>query len=696
MKVFPPEQLRNVALVGHGSTGKTSLTEALLYNAGAINRLGRVEDGTTTTDYDPDEVRRHISVQLALAPLEWQGTKINLIDTPGYADFVGDVKAVISAADAVLVVVDAVAGVQVGTEQTWRYADERKLPRIVVVNRLDRDNADVAGAVAQLRDRFGTRVVAAQLPIGSRDAFRGVVDLVARKARLFGGDGTVQEGPIPPEAEAEYSTWCERLIETVAETDDDLVAKYLDGETLTEEEIRRALRAAVSAGSVVPVFSAAATANKGISPLLDALVHYLPSPAEVESMTARNPINQKEEAVGSNQQSPLAALVFKTVADPFVGKLSYFRVYAGELRSDSHVWNPTKEKDERIGQLMMVRGKNQEPVQLVGAGDIGAIAKLAATTTGDTLCARDHPLVLPPITFPAPVFSTAIEPKAKADLDRMGPALARIHEEDPTIRVHRETATGQTILSGMGESHVEITVERVRRKFQTDLQILPMKVPYRETIQSRAQGTGRHVKQTGGHGQYGVCTIEIEPLERGSGYQYGDKIFGGAISHSYRPAVDKGIQEAMAEGVLAGFPVVDVRATLVDGKEHTVDSSELAFKLAGSLAFKEAAQKAGVTLLEPILRIEIAVPEVLLGDVLGGLNTKRARVHGMDTQGDGSTVIHGEAPMAEMLRYATDLRSITGGRGTFTMEFDHYEEVPAHVQQQVVAQAARQREEARV
>jgi elongation factor G len=473
----------------------------------------------------------------------------------------------------------------------------------------------------------------------------------------------------------------------VAETDEELTLKYLEGEALTEEELRKGLRQGVLDRSITPVFSSAAPSGSGVRQLLDAIVEYLPSPVAAGAARATNTQGNKPEELAPDPDGPLAALVFKTLADPFIGRLTLFRVYSGTLRPDSHVWNANKDKEERIGTVMTLRGKSQENATAVPAGDIAAVAKLVLTTTGDTFSTREHPLTLEPVSFPEPVFAAAVEARARTDQDKMGPALQRIQEEDPTIHVRRDAETGQTVVSGMGDSHVEITVERIKRKFGADLRVEPLRVAYRETIRQPAKADGRFVRQTGGHGQFGVCSIELEPLPRGSGYEFVDKIVGGVVSHSFRPAVDKGIQEALAEGVIAGYPLVDVRATLYDGKEHSVDSSEMAFKIAGSMAFKAAAEKSGVVLLEPVMKVEVRIPDQYTGDIMGDLSTKRGRVHGMNPEGDGSTTIEAEVPMSEMVRYATDLRSMTQGRGSFKMHFDHYEEVPGNVAQKVIEEA---------
>ena len=693
MKLYAPDAIRNVGLLSHMGNGKTTLAEAMLFAAGAISRMGRVDEGTTTSDFDPDEQRRTMSVNLSVLPLDWKSQKINLLDTPGYADFVGEVAAALRVIDGAVILASAVDGVEVGTEQVWAACEARQLPRLAVINRMDRENASFERTLDQMRERFGKCIVPAQVPIGSRDQYRGFVDLLTRKAYTFGADGQLAEGEVPADLAAEVESFAEQLVEAVAETDDELVAKYLDGEPLTEEELKRGLRQGVLSGTCVPVFAAAALPNKGVGPVLDAIVAYLPSPVAAGVATATNPQTRKEETLPPDENGPLAALVFKTLADPFIGKLTYFRVYSGTLRPDTQIWNANKEKEERIGTILTMRGKNQENATAVPAGDIAAVAKLVLAATGDTLCSRDHPLVLAPIEFPEPIYSAAVEAKSRTDQDRMGPALQRMQEEDPTIHVRRDPETGQTVISGMGDSHVDITVERIKRKFGADLRVEALRVPYRETLRAKAQAEGRFVRQTGGHGQYGVCSIEVEPLPRGAGYEFVDRIVGGVISGSFRPAVDKGIQEAMAEGVIAGYPIVDVRATLFDGKEHSVDSSEMAFKIAGSIAFKSAAEKAGVVLLEPVMKVDVTVPEQYTGDIMGDLSTRRGRVHGMNPTGQGTTTIEAEVPMAELLRYAADLRSRTQGRGTFKTAFDRYEEVPPNVAQKVIDEAKRRKEE---
>lgn len=671
MKKYSAQQLRNVALLSHSGAGKTSLTEAMIYDSGAVTRMGRVDEGTTVSDHDPEEIRRKISVNTAVVPCEWRDHKVNVLDTPGYADFIGEVKGAVGAADGAVILMDAVSGVEVGTELVWGYADEAGLPRMIFINKMDRDNADFFRALKQAKETLGRGVVALQLPIGAQAAFEGVVDVVGMRAYL--GE-KAEEGDIPENLRSEAESYHLQLVEVAAETDDALLEKYFEEETLTEEEIRQGLANGVRKGAVVPVLCGSATTNVGVRPLMEAIIEYLPSPDEVE-VRATNVATGEEEVLESVTQAPLAARVFKTLADPYVGKLTYFRVFSGSMQSDSRVLNASRGEEERLGQLFSLRGKEQNPVDEVSAGDIGAVAKLQKTSTGDTLCDKDHPLMLRPISFPHPIFSAAIAPKTKADLDKMGAALARLTEEDPTLRVQREASTHETVLSGMGESHVDIAARRMHSKFGVEIATSVPKVPYRETITKVATSQYRHKKQTGGAGQFAEVWLRVEPLERGSGFEYESEVREGHISHSFIPSIEKGIKQVLAQGVIAGYPVVDVKAVVYDGKEHPVDSKDIAFQVAGREAFKEAVRDGSAVLLEPIMTYTITVPDANMGDVLGDLNTKRARVMGTDQKGNMS-IITAQAPAAEMQGYATDLRSITQGRGTFLVEFSHYEEVP--------------------
>jgi len=665
--------IRNVVLLSHGGAGKTSLAEAALFAAGAINRMGRVDEGNTTSDYDPDEIKRKISLSLALLPCQWRGTKINLLDTPGYLDFVGEVKAAIRVAEGAVVVVSAASAVEVGTEQVWSYSQEAALARLVFVNKMDRENANFLQAVSRLQSVFGTSCLPLQLPIGSHDDFTGIVDLLSLKA--FTGD-KAEEGEIPPTMAEEVATWREKLVEVIAEMDDNLIEKYLGGEELSQEELSKGLRQAVAEGKVVPVLAGSALKSIGISQLLDAVSNLLPAPAESE-------VTAGDDVIDQSQEAPLAALVFKTTADPYVGKLTYFRVYGGTINSNSHVWNVSREGDERLGQLFMVRGKTQEPVERVAAGDIGAVAKLALASTGDTLGSQDKPLKLAPIKFPSPIFSQAVHPKTKADLDKLGTALHRLAEEDPTLQVRREADTNETVIAGMGITQLEAAAEKMQHKFGVGVALSLPRVPYKETITAPAEAEYKHRKQSGGHGQFGHVFLKLEPLPGGSASEFISKIVGGSIPKNYIPAVEKGVREGTQEGILAGYPVVNIKTTLYDGSFHPVDSSDICFKIAGAGAFKRGMEAGQPILLEPIMNIRITVPNDFTGDVIGDMNTKRAHVQGMNPE-DGMNIIEAKVPLAEILRYAIDLKSLTHGRGQFTMEFNHYEQVPAHLAQKLI------------
>ena len=690
MKTYPVEKIRNVGLFSHGGAGKTSLTEAMLFTGKAINRLGRVEEGNTVSDWDPDEVKRTISISATPAPVEWNEHKINIIDAPGYADFVGEVKAAMRVVDCALILLDASAGVEVGSEYAWRYAAERNLPTIVVVNKMDRENADFATSLAAAQASFGQKVVPLCLPIGRESSLRGVVDLLEMRAYLFSDnrDGSVTESDVPSDMLDEVETYRLQIVEKIAENDEELMLRYLEDDDISPDELRAGLRAGVAGGEIVPVISCAAATNRGACLILDAIVDFAPAPGKI---TAQSP-DGGEVTLDADPDGPIAAFVWKTIADPFVGKLTYFRVYSGTFKSDTHIWNVNRNKDERAGQLYVLRGKEQIPVSEVCAGDIGAIAKLVETTTGDTLTDPLHKVIIDGIDFPQPLFAAAVAPKTKSDLDKMGSALQRVSDEDPTLHIGRDAATGETIVSGLGESHVQIAMERMARKFGVNVELgLPV-VPYRETIQKAVQKVEyKHKKQTGGHGQYGHVFIDVEPAEED--FQFEEKIFGGSVPRQYIPAVEKGVREAMEEGILAGFPVVNIKVTLTDGSYHNVDSSEMAFKLAASQAFKKAAQSANPVILEPVLNVAVTVPDAYTGDIMGDLTVKRAHVSGMTPASDGYTTIEATVPAAEVQRYATDLRSLTQGRGTFTSTFSHYQQVPSHLTDSIIA-AHRARQEA--
>jgi elongation factor G len=670
--------IRNVVLLSHGGAGKTSISEAMLFNAGVINRLGKVDDGSTTSDYEPDEIKRKISINLSLLPFEWRSNKINIIDAPGYTDFVGEVKAGLRVAESAIIVIDATSGVQVGTEMVWDYCEESKLPRFVFVNKMDRENADFARVVADIKAKLGARSVPLQLPIGAHTSFQGVIDLLTMKA--YSGSGAKpQEGDVPAEMKDQAAAYREKLIEAIAEVDDKLIEKYLGGETISNEELVKTLHQAILRGQVVPVLAGSGMQNIGINSLMDAICAYLPTPQEGKVTLADGTTAEPKE------DAPLAALVFKTSADPYVGKLTYFRVYNGVISSNSQVQNASQGAAERIGQLFLMRGKTQEPVPQVRAGDIGVVAKLNVTATGDTLAAPDKPARLASISFPEPVFREAVYPKTKTDVDKMGTALARLVEEDPTMKVHRELGTGETILSGMGDTHLAVAADKMQRKFGVNVELSIPKVPYRETITMSCQAEYKHKKQSGGHGQYGHVLLEFEPLPGGAENEFGERVVGGSVPRNYIPAVEKGVVEAYQEGVLAGYPVVGVKTTLFDGSFHAVDSSEICFKIAGAQAFKKGMSEGRPILLEPIMNLKVTVPNDLTGDIISDLNTKRARVMGMNPQGD-TNVIEATVPLSEIQRYSIDLRSMTQGRATYTMTFDHNEEVPAQIAQKIIAQ----------
>lgn len=670
MKEYAPAQLRNVGLFSHGGAGKTTLTEALLFRAGAITRMGTIEDGNTTTDFDPDELRRQMSVSVAVAPLEWDGHKVNLLDTPGYADFYGEVAEAARVSDGAIIVVDGVAGPQVGTDAVWKRTSD--LPRLLVVNKMDRENADYRASLDSLRERYGKGVVPLTFPIGKADSLGGVVDLIENKAYLAGQQG----GEAPPAAEqGTIDQLREMLVESACELDDDLINKYLEGEEITTEELVKALRQGVREQKLFPVLATAGARSIGLEALLNAIVQFLPAPTEVEAL--------REDGAPLEESDKLAALVFKTVSDANIGRLSYVRVYSGTLTADSHVWNTHKSKDERVGQIFNVRGKNQEPTQRLVTGDIGVIPKLAETVTGDTLSTRDAALALQGIDYPSAAYFASVHPKSRNDVDKLSTAMARLLEEDPSLQMHRETSTNEVILSGLGDSHLEVAVQRLQRKFGVNVTLDVPKVAYRETITSKGTAEGRHVRQSGGHGQYGVVNLELEPTTRGEGFEFVDKIVGGVVPKQFIPAVEKGIRETLEQGVIAGYPVVDVRAALVFGKYHPVDSSEAAFKTAGSLGFKAAFSQANPVLLEPVMHVEVTVPSEYAGDIMGDLNTRRAHIHGMTPDGP-NTVIEASVPQSEMLRYATDLRSMTQGRGTYSMQVSHYDPVPAHLQAKII------------
>ena len=683
-------KIRNIGFVGHGGVGKTSLVEAILFACGATTRIGRADDGTTTTDFDPDEIKRKISLSTAVAFCDYKGVRLNLVDTPGYGDFVADARAGLRVVSAAVVVVDAVAGVQVQTEKVWKFANEYALPRVVVINRLDRERADFFRTLESLQKRLKARLAPFQIPVGSEAGFTGVVDLIAMKA-LVTVDGKVRETEIPGEAMETAKAYREKLAEAAAETDDELLTKYLEEGAIGEAEMLDALRKAVFQGALVPVLAASATRGIGILPLLDLILKEFPSPADQGGVEGVDPRGKNPATRTPDPRAPLSALVFKTISDPHVGKLSLFRVYSGTVKSDSQVFNSTRDIKERVGHLGWLQGKAQKPVESLGPGEIGVVAKLKDTLTGDTLSDEAAPVILPGIAFPEPAISFAIQPKSRGDEDKISTALQRMEEEDPTLRHHFDPETKQLLVSGIGQLHVEVVVERMKRKYNVDVTLLPPRIPYKETVKGRSEVQGKYKKQTGGRGQYGDVWLKVEPLGRGSGFEFVDDIFGGSVPRNYIPSVEKGVRECMKRGILAGYPVVDLKVTLYDGSYHDVDSSDMAFQIAASMGLQKGFMEARPCLLEPIMNVEVAAPADHAGDVIGDLNGRRGRIVGMEPEGD-VVAVRAQVPMAEMLTYESSLRSMTGGRGGYSMEFSHYDEVPGQLAEKVVAAAKAEKE----
>jgi elongation factor G len=684
----PADRIRNVALVGHRGSGKTSLHEALLYGAGSINRLGSVTDGTTVSDSDEDEKARQMSISATLSSFEWQDRKVNLIDTPGDSSFIADSLGALRVCEAAVFVINGVMGVEVHANRLWQRASELDLARLVFVNMLDRERADFFRVLDSLKSAFGPHVVATEIPIGSEHEISGLIDLVDMKAYRYDGDGreNCSEIPIPDELQAQAEEYREKLMDEVAENSDALMERYLEGEEISHDEIVSALKDGTNHGAIFPVTCGVATRNLGTNRLLDAIVEDLPSSVK------HGGLDMGELTLEPVEDKELFAYVFKTRADPFAGRINLFRVYQGVLKQDSQVLNTRTHGKERVGTLLTFEGHETGHASEFGPGDIGAVAKLKETKAGDWLSSRDEPIEMPQIRVPAPVMAFAIEPKSKGDEDKVFTALRRLQEEDPTIDLHRDAQTGQQIVAGLSQVHVEVIVGRLRSRFGVEVNLKPPRVPYQETIRKPAKAHGRHKKQTGGRGQFGDCHIEIEPLEPGEGFEFINAIKGGVIPSGFIPAVEKGVREAMQEGTVAGYPVKDVRVRLYDGSYHSVDSSEMAFKVAGSLAMKQALADAGPVLLEPIMLATVSVPEDAVGDVIGDLNSRRGRPLGMEPAGAGMTEIKAEVPMAEMLSYAPDLRSITGGQGEYSMEFARYEEVPGHLAGKVVQAAQAERE----
>lgn len=692
MKKYESEYIRNVGLIGHGSVGKTSLTEAMLFNAKAVNRLGRVDDGSTTTDYDDEEKKRKITINAAVAYCEWKKHKINIIDTPGFGDFMPETQMALLVADAAVVLVCGVAGVEVMTEKTWEFAENCHIPKFIFINKLDRERASFERAMESIKSIFGEQCIPVQIPIGQEMSFKGVVNLVTRKAATYkDASGEHHDGNIPADLQDTVEEYRAKLIEKAAEGSDDLIEKYLDSGELTDEEMLKGLRAGIRSGSICPVFCGSGLNNIAVKQLMDALVEWAPSPLQRPAPKGTSTSTKEEVECSPNPDGPMIAQVFKTFVDSFAGRVNLFRVYSGTFFPDSQIHNLTKDAKERIGQVVCLQGKKQTPVDAVGVGDIGAVVKLTETLTGDTLAQDKHGILLPVLTLPQPIISFAVHPKSRGDEDKIGIGLHRLMQEDLTLKFHRDERTKEFLVSGMGQLHVEIIVDKLKHQFGVDVVLTTPKVPYLETIKGKIEIRGRYKKQSGGRGQYGDAWLRIEPLPHGGGFEFVNAVVGGVIPKQYIPAVEKGVYEAMQGGILAGYPATDIKVTVYDGSYHDVDSSEMAFKVAGSLGFKEGSKQSKPTLLEPIMKMEITVPEEYMGDVMGDINSRRGRVLGMESQQRKQT-ISALVPMAEVLKYAPTLTSMTGGRGSYTMEFDRYEEVPAQFQEKIIAEAQKAKE----
>ena len=685
MKSYAAEKIRNIALVGHGSSGKTSLTAAFLFNGGVTSRLTKVKTGNTVTDYDPDEIERNISINSALCFLDWNDHKVNIVDCPGYTNFLWDARASLRAVDAGALLVCGVAGVEVGTEKVWEMLEEFDLPRIIIINKLDRENSNFKRTLESIHQFFGRKAVPVQVPIGEEKNFSGVVDLIRKKVYIWEKDesGKFREEEVPSNLKEEVDKKAGELTEMIAENDEKLMEKYFEKGELSPEELIASLKRSVLQRQLFPIFVSSAIFNIATQPILDGILSFLPSPVE------RGEIKGEEGAVKSSFDEPFSSLIFKTISDPYTGRISLMRVFSGKINPDSTVVNSSRDKDEKLGGLFFVQGKEQIPAGQAKVGDLVATAKLKETFTGDTLCAKGASVRFFPIQFPEPSISFAIEPKTRADEDRISQAIHRITEEDPTVRIERDPETNELIISGNGQLHVEIITDRLRKRYNVNVELKPPKIPYKETIKGRSDVQGKYKKQTGGRGQYGDVKIKMEPLARGKDFEFEDDIFGGSIPRNYIPSIEKGIREAKKKGIMAGYPAVDFKVILYDGSYHEVDSSDIAFKIAASMAFKKAMKEAKPTLLEPIMNVEIYSPDAYMGDIMGNLNGRRGRVQGMEQKGN-LRIIKAQVPMAEMLDFEPTLTSITGGRGSFLMEFSHYEEIPSHLQQKIVNEAIKE------
>ncbi|OIP87466.1 MAG: translation elongation factor G [Syntrophaceae bacterium CG2_30_49_12] len=691
MAKYEVKSLRNVAIVGHGGTGKTSLCESFLYIAGKSDRPGRVDEGTSCMDFEPEEQKRHISISAATNFFDWERHRVNIIDTPGDSNFTYDTKNCLRIVDGAIVLIDAVGGVEFQTETVWEYADEFKLPRVIYINRMDRERADFFKTVESIKTRLG-KATPLFLPLGAEESFKGIVDLMTMKALIFDDPkGNYRSEDIPAEMMELVEKYREEMVEDIAESDEKLMDKYLEGGELSLDDLKAGLKKGVVSGAMIPIACGSAIKNIGVTPLMEMIVNYLPSPADRGPVAGKKPDTEVVEKRSPEESAPFSAMVFKTIADPYAGRLTLFRVYSGTVRSDSNIYNSSRKLSERFGNIFFLEGKNQQPAGSLIPGDIAAVAKLKETATGDTICDEKSPVVYEKLISPPAITSFAVEPKTRGDEEKIGSSINRLVEEDPSLAFHRDEQTKEMILSGQGQVHIEVAVEKMRRKFGLEVNLKIPKVPYKETIKGKTRLQGKYKRQSGGRGQYGDTWLAIEPLPRGGGFEFVDKIVGGVIPQQYRPAVEKGIIEAMEEGELAGYPIVDVRVSLVDGSYHTVDSSEMAFKIAGSMGFKKGIQACQPVLLEPIVNIEIETPDEYMGDVIGDLNSRRGRVSGMDTRG-GHQIVKAQVPLAEILKYAADLRSMTSGRGTFMYRHSHYEEVPPPIAEKIIA-ASKKKEE---
>ncbi|MDD4355609.1 MAG: elongation factor G [Smithellaceae bacterium] len=692
MAKYESKSLRNVVVIGHGGTGKTSLCESLLYVSGKNERLGRVDDGSSTMDFEPEEQRKHVSISSAANFVEWDKHKINIVDTPGDSNFTFDIKCSISIVDNAIVVIDSVGGVEFQTQKVWELADEYSLPRMIFINRMDRERADFNKVLESIKTKLKKKATPVCLPIGAEDKFQGIVDLISMKAYTFTDNkGIGKAGDIPADMMDDAKSIHSSMVEDIAEADDELMNKYLEAGELSADELKAGLRKGILSGSIIPVICGSAIKGIGTTMLMDLAASSFASPVDRGPVKGHKPGTDSVEERQPSEDAPFSAIVFKTIADPYAGRLTLFRVYSGKLNADSAVYNSSKKITEKFGHIFFLEGKNQKQAEVLIPGDIAGVAKLKETVAGDTLCFEKAPIIFEKVAVPPPIMSFAVEPKSRGDEDKIASSIHRLTEEDPTIVFSRNVQTKEMILSGMGQVHIEVNVEKMKRKFGVEVNLNTPKVPYLETIKGKTNVQGRYKKQSGGRGQFGDCTIDIEPLPRGAGYEFLDKIVGGVIPGQYRPAVDKGIQEAAAKGVIAGYPVVDFRISLVFGSYHTVDSSEMAFKIAGSMAFQKGVMECQPILLEPIVNIAIEVPDEYMGDVIGDLNSRRGRVLGMDTNGTNQ-IIKGQVPLAEILKYAPDLRSMTSGRGNFTYTDSHYEEVPSYIADKIIAESKKETE----